>query len=182
MFLSQVFNEIRNEHFSQVFGFLSQKARNLQTAYDVSVSFWPYLHLYGPLCFQLICLPLFARYGKLIDSTFIIYNNAPLVKCCPAWMHNICLKCPLRTFFTSKSRSSCLTIIHLSPSRSLQKRSGMDIKQMKTFVSEELKGLKQEHRLLSLREYWVSTSPESDELVETIFMSVCILKEVVNWC
>ncbi|CAB1339097.1 unnamed protein product, partial [Coregonus sp. 'balchen'] len=31
-----------------------------------------------------------------------------------------------------------------------QKRSGMDIKQMKTFVSEELKGLKQEHRLLSL--------------------------------
>uniref|UniRef100_A0A4W5PBG4 VPS33B late endosome and lysosome associated n=1 Tax=Hucho hucho TaxID=62062 RepID=A0A4W5PBG4_9TELE len=60
----KVFNEIRNEHFSQVFGFLSQKARNLQTAYD--------------------------------------------------------------------------------------KRSGMDIKQMKTFVSEELKGLKQEHRLLSL--------------------------------
>ena len=35
----------------------------------------------------------------------------------------------------------------------LQKRRGMDIKQMKTFVSEELKGLKQEHRLLSLREY-----------------------------
>lgn len=34
----------------------------------------------------------------------------------------------------------------------LQKRRGMDIKQMKTFVSEELKGLKQEHRLLSLRE------------------------------
>lgn len=33
--LSQVFNEIRNEHFSNVFGFLSQKARNLQTAYDV---------------------------------------------------------------------------------------------------------------------------------------------------
>uniref|UniRef100_A0A674ESN4 VPS33B late endosome and lysosome associated n=1 Tax=Salmo trutta TaxID=8032 RepID=A0A674ESN4_SALTR len=60
----KVFNEIRNKHFSQVFGFLSQKARNLQTAYD--------------------------------------------------------------------------------------KRSGMDIKQMKTFVSEELKGLKQEHRLLSL--------------------------------
>uniref|UniRef100_A0A8P4GNS9 VPS33B late endosome and lysosome associated n=1 Tax=Dicentrarchus labrax TaxID=13489 RepID=A0A8P4GNS9_DICLA len=60
----KVFNEIRNEHFSNVFGFLSQKARNLQTAYD--------------------------------------------------------------------------------------KRRGMDIKQMKTFVSEELKGLKQEHRLLSL--------------------------------
>ncbi|XP_031704570.1 vacuolar protein sorting-associated protein 33B [Anarrhichthys ocellatus] len=60
----KVFNEIRNEHFSNVFGFLSQKARNLQTAYD--------------------------------------------------------------------------------------KRRVMDIKQMKTFVSEELKGLKQEHRLLSL--------------------------------
>ncbi|KAM9817251.1 vacuolar protein sorting-associated protein 33B [Neosynchiropus ocellatus] len=60
----KVFNEIRNEHFSNVFGFLSQKARNLQSAYD--------------------------------------------------------------------------------------KRQGMDIKQMKTFVSEELKGLKQEHRLLSL--------------------------------
>uniref|UniRef100_A0A4W4GSR7 Vacuolar protein sorting-associated protein 33B n=1 Tax=Electrophorus electricus TaxID=8005 RepID=A0A4W4GSR7_ELEEL len=60
----KVFNEIRNEHFSNVFGFLSQKARNLQTAYD--------------------------------------------------------------------------------------KRCGMDIKQMKAFVAEELKGLKQEHRLLSL--------------------------------
>ncbi|XP_061742934.1 vacuolar protein sorting-associated protein 33B isoform X1 [Nerophis ophidion] len=60
----KVFNEIRNEHFSNVFGFLSQKARNLQRAYD--------------------------------------------------------------------------------------KRQGMDIQQMKTFVSEELKGLKQEHRLLSL--------------------------------
>lgn len=60
----KVFNEIRDEHFSNVFGFLSQKARTLQTAYD--------------------------------------------------------------------------------------KRQGMDIKQMKTFVSEELKGLKQEHRLLSL--------------------------------
>ncbi|XP_018618888.2 vacuolar protein sorting-associated protein 33B isoform X2 [Scleropages formosus] len=59
----KVFSEIRNEHFSNVFGFLSQKARNLQTAYD---------------------------------------------------------------------------------------RRGMDIKQMRTFVSEELKGLKQEHRLLSL--------------------------------
>ncbi|CAJ0954831.1 unnamed protein product [Ranitomeya imitator] len=30
------------------------------------------------------------------------------------------------------------------------KRRGMDIKQMKTFVAEELKGLKQEHRMLSL--------------------------------
>ncbi|MBN3316876.1 VP33B protein, partial [Atractosteus spatula] len=60
----KVFSEIRNEHFSNVFGFLSQKARNLQTAYD--------------------------------------------------------------------------------------KRCGMDIKQMKNFVSQELKGLKHEHRLLSL--------------------------------
>ncbi|XP_053320197.1 vacuolar protein sorting-associated protein 33B [Spea bombifrons] len=60
----KVFEEIRNEHFSNVFGFLSQKARNLQSHYD--------------------------------------------------------------------------------------KRRGMDIKQMKTFVSQELKGLKQEHRLLSL--------------------------------
>ncbi|KFV64950.1 Vacuolar protein sorting-associated protein 33B, partial [Dryobates pubescens] len=31
-----------------------------------------------------------------------------------------------------------------------QRRRGMDIKQMKNFVSQELKGLKQEHRLLSL--------------------------------
>ncbi|XP_056877373.1 vacuolar protein sorting-associated protein 33B [Takifugu flavidus] len=60
----KVFNQIRNEHFSNVFGYLSQKARNLQTAYD--------------------------------------------------------------------------------------KRQGMDIKQMKAFVSEELKSLKQEHRLLSM--------------------------------
>uniref|UniRef100_A0A8D0E8S4 VPS33B late endosome and lysosome associated n=1 Tax=Salvator merianae TaxID=96440 RepID=A0A8D0E8S4_SALMN len=60
----QVFSQIRNEHFSSVFGFLSQKARNLQAQYD--------------------------------------------------------------------------------------RRRGMDIKQMKTFVSQELKGLKQEHRLLSL--------------------------------
>ncbi|XP_073424740.1 vacuolar protein sorting-associated protein 33B [Dendrobates tinctorius] len=60
----KVFGEIRNEHFSNVFSFLSQKARNLQTQYD--------------------------------------------------------------------------------------KRRGMDIKQMKTFVAEELKGLKQEHRMLSL--------------------------------
>ncbi|KAG8575367.1 hypothetical protein GDO81_009537 [Engystomops pustulosus] len=60
----KVFGEIRNEHFSNVFSFLSQKARNLQSQYD--------------------------------------------------------------------------------------KRRGMDIKQMKTFVSQELKGLKQEHRMLSL--------------------------------
>ncbi|NXY39516.1 VP33B protein, partial [Pomatorhinus ruficollis] len=62
--LPQVFSEIRNEHFSNVFGFLSQKSRNLQAQYD--------------------------------------------------------------------------------------RRRGMDIKQMKDFVSQELKGLKQEHRLLSL--------------------------------
>ncbi|XP_051898613.1 vacuolar protein sorting-associated protein 33B isoform X1 [Pristis pectinata] len=60
----KVFREIRNEHFSNVFGFLSQKARRLQKQYD--------------------------------------------------------------------------------------KRQGMDIKQMKDFVSQELKSLKQEHRLLSL--------------------------------
>ncbi|XP_073474598.1 vacuolar protein sorting-associated protein 33B isoform X2 [Aquarana catesbeiana] len=60
----KVFGEIRNEHFSNIFSFLSQKARNLQSQYD--------------------------------------------------------------------------------------KRQGMDIKQMKSFVSQELKGLKQEHRLLSL--------------------------------
>ncbi|KFO96650.1 Vacuolar protein sorting-associated protein 33B, partial [Calypte anna] len=60
----KVFNQIRNEHFSSVFGFLSQKSRNLQAQYD--------------------------------------------------------------------------------------RRRGMDIKQMKNFVSQELKGLKQEHRLLSL--------------------------------
>ncbi|KAM6409822.1 vacuolar protein sorting-associated protein 33B isoform 2-T2 [Rhynochetos jubatus] len=59
-----VFSQIRNEHFSSVFGFLSQKSRNLQAQYD--------------------------------------------------------------------------------------RRRGMDIKQMKNFVSQELKGLKQEHRLLSL--------------------------------
>ncbi|NXU59747.1 VP33B protein, partial [Turnix velox] len=60
----KVFSQIRNEHFSSVFGFLSQKSRNLQAQYD--------------------------------------------------------------------------------------RRRGMDIQQMKTFVSQELKGLKQEHRLLSL--------------------------------
>ncbi|NWX51092.1 VP33B protein, partial [Steatornis caripensis] len=60
----KVFSQIRNEHFSSVFSFLSQKSRNLQAQYD--------------------------------------------------------------------------------------RRRGMDIKQMKNFVSQELKGLKQEHRLLSL--------------------------------
>ncbi|KAI1235308.1 hypothetical protein IHE44_0002951 [Lamprotornis superbus] len=60
----KVFSQIRNEHFSSMFGFLSQKSRNLQAQYD--------------------------------------------------------------------------------------RRRGMDIKQMKDFVSQELKGLKQEHRLLSL--------------------------------
>lgn len=34
----QVFSQIRNEHFSSVFGFLSQKSRNLQAQYDVSVT------------------------------------------------------------------------------------------------------------------------------------------------
>lgn len=34
----QVFNQIRNEHFSSVFGFLSQKSRNLQAQYDVSIT------------------------------------------------------------------------------------------------------------------------------------------------
>ncbi|XP_065590433.1 vacuolar protein sorting-associated protein 33B [Cyrtonyx montezumae] len=60
----KIFSQIRNEHFSSVFGLLSQKSRNLQAQYD--------------------------------------------------------------------------------------RRQGMDIKQMKNFVSQELKGLKQEHRLLSL--------------------------------
>ncbi|XP_069758331.1 vacuolar protein sorting-associated protein 33B [Narcine bancroftii] len=60
----KVFKEIRNEHFTNVFGFLSQKARKLQKEYD--------------------------------------------------------------------------------------KRQGMNIQQMKDFVSQELKSLKQEHRLLSL--------------------------------
>lgn len=36
----QVFSKIRNEHFSSVFGFLSEKARNLQTQYDVSGVGW----------------------------------------------------------------------------------------------------------------------------------------------
>lgn len=35
-----MFNEIRNEHFSNVFGFLSQKARNLQAQYDVRLQAW----------------------------------------------------------------------------------------------------------------------------------------------
>jgi len=96
--VSQVFSEIRNEHFSNVFGFLSQKARNLQTAYDVS-------------------------------------------------------KCPQSSSFTVMKVSDMANSFFLT----VQKRRGMDIKQMKTFVSEELKGLKQEHRLLSLREgYWVN--------------------------
>lgn len=36
----QVFSEIRNEHFSNVFGLLSQKARNLQAQYDVRRLEW----------------------------------------------------------------------------------------------------------------------------------------------
>ena len=52
---------------------------------------------------------------------------------------------------TKKNESCVLYVI-------LQKRSGMDIQQIKTFVSEELKGLKQEHRLLSLRESYIVMS------------------------
>ena len=88
----QVFSQIRNEHFSSVFGFLSQKSRNLQAQYDVSV---------GP----------------------------------------------------ARGTAAVLSLPAGSPPRTLlpQRRRGMDIKQMKNFVSQELKGLKQEHRLLSLR-------------------------------
>lgn len=43
-----MFSEIRNEHFSNVFGFLSQKARNLQTAYDVSEC-WYCLAIIAPV-------------------------------------------------------------------------------------------------------------------------------------
>lgn len=88
----QVFSQIRNEHFSSVFGFLSQKSRNLQAQYDVSVTWCVGPH--GAIPVQLCYLP--------------------------------------RALY-------------------LQRRRGMDIKQMKNFVSQELKGLKQEHRLLSLR-------------------------------
>ena len=38
---------------------------------------------------------------------------------------------------------------------SLQCRRGMDIKHMKNFVTQELKGLKQQHRLLSLHRFWL---------------------------
>jgi len=49
----KVFNEIRNEHFSNVFGFLSQKARNLQAQYDVR------LQARAPLfCFPSVGFPL----------------------------------------------------------------------------------------------------------------------------
>lgn len=89
----QVFSQIRNEHFSSVFGFLSQKSRNLQAQYDVSAT----------LGSRTPVVP--SQYG-------------------PVTSPRLCL---------------------------LQRRRGMDIKQMKTFVSQELKGLKQEHRLLSLR-------------------------------
>lgn len=92
----QVFSQIRNEHFSSVFGFLSQKSRNLQAQYDVSPT-----RLRG----HPRCLP-------------------PQ----PPHCHDALL----------------------------QRRRGMDIKQMKNFVSQELKGLKQEHRLLSLRRCWGS--------------------------
>ncbi|KAJ8797860.1 hypothetical protein J1605_017062 [Eschrichtius robustus] len=91
----KVFNEIRNEHFSNVFGFLSQKARNLQAQYDVR-------------------LP------------------AQVLRLFPQWL-------PRLLPFGSPSDAT--------------RRRGMDIKQMKNFVSQELKGLKQEHRLLSLRRF-----------------------------
>ncbi|NWX94616.1 VP33B protein, partial [Nothoprocta pentlandii] len=86
---SAVFSQIRNEHFSSVFGFLSQKSRNLQAQYDVST-------------------------GCLVP---------PRSPCGPGSPQTLLLP---------------------------QRRRGMDIKQMKNFVSQELKGLKQEHRLLSL--------------------------------
>ena len=60
-------------------------------------------------------------------------------------------KLPELTRVNKKNESCVLYII-------LQKRSGMDIQQIKTFVSEELKGLKQEHRLLSLRESYIVMS------------------------
>lgn len=48
----------------------------------------------------------------------------------------------------------------------------MDIKQMKTFVSEELKGLKQEHRLLSLREF-DSDGVDEWQSLHIIFVMCC---------
>lgn len=92
----QVFSQIRNEHFSSVFGFLSQKSRNLQAQYDVSPT-----RLRG--------------HPRRLPPQ-------------PPHCHDALL----------------------------QRRRGMDIKQMKNFVSQELKGLKQEHRLLSLRRCWGS--------------------------
>lgn len=47
--------------------------------------------------------------------------------------------------------SLCSCVCYFPLALSSQRRRGMDIKQMKNFVSQELKGLKQEHRLLSLR-------------------------------
>ena len=38
LYHKQVFEEIRDRHFSNVFGFLSAKAKELQAGYDVSVS------------------------------------------------------------------------------------------------------------------------------------------------
>lgn len=48
----------------------------------------------------------------------------------------------------------------------------MDIKQMKTFVSEELKGLKQEHRLLSLRKFEQQT--RRGNLIKRVLTAVLI--------
>lgn len=63
-----------------------------------------------------------------------------------------------------------MTCLTPPPLPILQKRRGMDIKQMKTFVSEELKGLKQEHRLLSLRERYGSILHcASDWVFQVIF-------------
>ena len=120
-FPSQVFNEIRNEHFSNVFGFLSQKARNLQAQYDVrllpgaSVCF-----LGGSQAAASLMLLLGRDWGG------------------PAGVQWSILCEDRRPDFSGTSP---------------QRRRGMDIKQMKNFVSQELKGLKQEHRLLSLRTF-----------------------------
>lgn len=102
--LAQVFSQIRNEHFSSVFGFLSQKSRNLQAQYDVSVTL-------GCVALSLAAWPPPPHAG---------------------WPPALC--------------SQHQPLLSLP-----QRRRGMDIKQMKDFVSQELKGLKQEHRLLSLR-------------------------------
>lgn len=37
LFCSKVFCDIRDRHFSNVFGYLSQKAKDVQSGYDVSI-------------------------------------------------------------------------------------------------------------------------------------------------